>query len=147
VPPLICAGIAVLTALLLNTGMSGVRGLFDSLAACLIAGAAFSVMFFLGGMGGGDVKLMAAIAAFAGLGRLLPLLLSTALAGGLFALVMAAAHGTWGAILRSGLRWVWPRPMAANVYSNLTRPQLYLPYGVPIAVGALFTFYSGVLAS
>ncbi len=140
-------GAAILTALAVNTLMNGMRGLLDSLAACLVAGAVFAIMFFMGGMGGGDVKLMAAIAAFAGLGRLTELLLATALAGGVFAVATALVHGSLGATLRSAFRWVWPRRMAEDTSPDGTRHRLYLPYGVPIAVGALLTFYSGVLAS
>ena len=137
-------GAAILTALTINTLATGMRGLLDSLAACLLAGGAFAVMFFLGGMGGGDVKLMAAVAAFAGLARLMPLLLSTALVGGLFAVGVAVLHGTPGSTLRSAFGRMWPQGVREEHFPGL---QLYLPYGVPIAAGALFTFYSGVLAS
>ncbi len=139
-------GTAVLTAFAANTFIGGMQGLLDSLAACLLAGAVFAIMFFLGGMGGGDVKLMAAIAAFGGLGRLAELLLATALAGGVFAVVMAVVHGALGSTLRRAFSWVWPRTMA-DPPSNSAGARLYLPYGVPIAAGALLTFYSGVLLS
>jgi prepilin peptidase CpaA len=138
-------GAALLIAFAVNTWSGGVRGLLGSLAACLLAGAAFAIMFFMGGMGGGDVKLMAAIAAFAGLANLPELLLATALAGGVFALVVAVARGALGATLRSAFGWLWPHPRSESVSPQ--RARLYLPYGVPIAVGALLTFYSGVLAS
>jgi prepilin peptidase CpaA len=138
-------GAAVLIAFLVNTLMGGVRGLLGSLAACLLAGAVFAVMFFMGGMGGGDVKLMAAIAAFAGVGHLTQLLLSTALAGGVFALVVALARGALGDTLRNLFGGLWPGRTPKD--HSPQRAPLYLPYGVPIAVGALLTFYSGVLAS
>jgi prepilin peptidase CpaA len=140
-------GAALLIALVLNTLTGGMRGLLDSLAACLLAGGAFAIMFFMGGMGGGDVKLMAAIAAFAGLAHLAPLLLATALAGGVFALVMAIVHGSLGCTLRGMFGWIWPRRRSHYDSANNAVSRLYLPYGVPIAVGALLTFYSGVLAS
>ncbi len=136
-------GAALLLALLVNALLGGVRGFLSSLAACLVACALFAVMFFMGGMGGGDVKLMAAIAAFAGIGHLTELLLSTALAGGIFALAMAFARGALGDTLRNLFGWLWPRHTAKN--DSSPRARLYLPYGVPIAVGALLTFYSGVL--
>ncbi|MFZ0706047.1 MAG: prepilin peptidase [Candidatus Korobacteraceae bacterium] len=138
-------GAALLIALAVNTLIGGVRGLASSLAACLFAGAAFAIMFFMGGMGGGDVKLMAAIAAFAGLAHLPELLLATALAGGVFALAVVIIRGALGDILR-GLFGGWCFPRTSHNDSP-PRARLYLPYGVPIAVGALLTFYSGVLAS
>ena len=138
---------AVLVALAANTFLSGIRGLLDSLAAGLLAGAAFAIMFFMGGMGGGDVKLMAAIAAFAGLGRVGQLLLCTALAGGVFAVVTAVVHGALGPMLRRTLGWILPRRLKSDHAGGTSSPRLYLPYAVPIAVGALWTFYSGVLGS
>ncbi len=138
---------AVLLALALNTALGGIRALADSLAACLIAGAAFAVMFFMGGMGGGDVKLMAATAAFAGMGRVVPLLLTTALAGGAFAVVVAIAHGALPGMLRRALACLWHSKRAGDAVAGSSPRKLYLPYGVPIAVGTLLTFYSGVLAS
>jgi hypothetical protein len=62
-----------------------------------------------------------------------------------FALGMAIAHGALGGILRGAFGWLWPRQSLPDAACD--RARLYLPYGVPIAVGALLTFYSGVLAS
>jgi prepilin peptidase CpaA len=138
-------GAAVLVALFVNTLMGGVRGLIGSLAACLLAGVVFAVMFFMGGMGGGDVKLMAAIAAFAGLGHLTELLLSTALAGGVFALAVAVARRALSETLRNLFGGLWPRRRPKDDSSQ--RARLYLPYAVPIAIGTLLTFYSGVFTS
>ena len=136
---------AILIALTSNAWMGGLRGFLGSLAACVLAGAVFALMFFMGGMGGGDVKLMAAIAAFAGLGHLVQLLIMTALAGGVFALVLALARGALGHTLRHlfACLWPWrtPRPESAG------GSRLYLPYAVAIAAGALLTLYSGVIAS
>ena len=136
-------GAAVLIGLAGNTWIGGVRGLLGSLAACVLAGAMFSILFLMGGMGGGDVKLMAAIAAFAGLSHLPELLLATALAGGVFAVAVSAAYRRLGATLRGAFGWLCPFGRTAE--ASPERIRLYLPYGVPIAVGALFTFYSGVL--
>lgn len=139
-------GAALLVALVSNTWVNGVQGLLGSLAAGFLAGAVFCVMFFMGGMGGGDVKLMAAIAAFAGLTHLPELLLATALAGGAFAVAVSAAHGRLGATLGSAFGWLWPFRRDTS-QESAERVRLYLPYGVSIAVGALVTFCSEVLAS
>jgi len=139
-------GSAVLIALALHSGLGGRRAFVNSLAACLMAGAVFAVMFFMGGMGGGDVKLMAAMAAFAGLGRLAQLLITTALAGGAFAVMILVAHGAFLPLLRRAFAGLWRGNAADDLASNRPR-KVYLPYGVPIAVGTLLTFYSGVLAS
>jgi prepilin peptidase CpaA len=139
-------GAAVLTALAVSAFLGGTHAILDSLAACLLAGTAFAIMFFMGGMGGGDVKLMAAVAAFAGLGRLAELLLSTALAGGLFALAIVTFNRALGDTLHRIFSCAPARRMPDDTSPN-RKSRLYLPYGVPIAIGALFTFYNGVLAS
>jgi prepilin peptidase CpaA len=136
---------AVAIALVGGAWDSGIHGFLGSLAAGLVATVIFAVMFFMGGMGGGDVKLMAAVAAFAGLSHLTELLLVTTLAGGAFAVALAAAHGALGATLRGALGWFWPRNTLHT--RSLECAHLSLPYGVPIAVGALVTFYRGVIAS
>ena len=139
-------GAAFLIAVGGNAVSGGPHGLLDSLAAGLLAGAVFAVMFFMGGMGGGDVKLMAAIAAFSGLGRLAELLLYTALAGGVFALGVAAYRGAVGSTMRRMVAWAMPGRLNPSFASHVPPQPLYIPYGVPIAVGALLTFYGGVLA-
>jgi len=140
-------GAAFVSALLGSALLSGPRGLLDSLASGLLAGAIFAVMFFLGGMGGGDVKLMAAVAAFAGLGRLPALLLSTALAGGGLALAVAMYRGALGATTRRMMAWTMPNRTNLNLDSVVAAKPLFIPYGVAIALGALLTFYRGVLPS
>ena len=138
---------ALMSAALLHLVGGGGRGLADSLAAAAIAGGAFVIPFFLGAMGGGDVKLMAAIAAFGGLGRLADLMIATALSGGALALVVALRHGYLRNIL---LRFaqscavmlripVVPPPVADS------ERRIFLPYGVAIAAGSLVTFCMGVM--
>src|SRR2546427_11878372 len=65
---------------------SGWPGLTDGLRASLIAGGGLFVLFLLGGMGAGDVKLMAAVAAWDGSERVSDLLFVTAVAGGVVAI-------------------------------------------------------------
>lgn len=140
-------GAAFLAGVIVSTLLSGLRGLLDSLAAALLAGGIFAIMFFLGGMGGGDVKLMAAIAAFGGLARLPALLLATALAGGGLALAVVLYRGALGATTRRMLGWAIPHRSELNLDSDVATQPLFIPYGVAIALGSLLTFYRGVLPS
>ena len=96
-----------------------------------LAGAAggfcvFLLFYVLGGMGGGDVKLMAGFGAILGPSLLLWAALWTAAAGGLFAL---AALGFYR--LR---RWWLQRPAEAREDS--------IPYAPAIAVGAWLALLS-----
>lgn len=77
--------------------------------------ALFALLFQLGWMGGGDVKMIAALALWLPLGGLLNLLVIMSLAGGVLTLVMLARHR----LLKSGA-------------------ELEIPYGVAIAFAGLW---------
>jgi prepilin peptidase CpaA len=83
------------------------------------------VAFALGALGGGDVKLLAAISLFAGPQRLPGFLIITAIAGGLLGLAILA-----GAPIG--------RPAMAGAGTLRTRLRAGLPYGPAIAVGGLW---------
>ena len=59
----------LLAALVVRAGLGGWTGLKGGLAGMLFAGGIFFLLFLLGGMGGGDVKLMAAVGAWVGLAQ------------------------------------------------------------------------------
>src|SRR5271170_7824365 len=65
-------------------------GSLHALAGAAAGFAVFLVFYLLGGMGGGDVKLMAGFGALLGTGRLIEAALWTAGAGGLLALGVLA---------------------------------------------------------
>lgn len=70
----------------LHIASRGWMGLLSALGGMLGAFAVFLVFYILGGMGGGDVKLMAAFGALLGPGGLIPLALGAAAIGGIWAL-------------------------------------------------------------
>ena len=81
-----------------QVGQHGWIGIFHALAGAAAGFGVFLVFYLLGGMGGGDVKLMAGFGALLGLGRLLEAALWTAAVGGLLALGFLG----W----RTARRWV-----------------------------------------
>lgn len=85
------------------------------------------LLFALGWMGGGDVKLLTAFAAWTGLSGLPLFLTGVALAGGALALLLLLA--------RSGLKLAG---RAAQDMPRLFRPGAPLPYAVAITAGGLF---------
>jgi len=132
----------LLTALGLRFGVLGWSGLKNGAVGMLVAGVFFFVLFVIGAMGGGDVKLIASVGAWAGSEQVVTVLLAAAMAGGLFAifyvLVRQGVRSTlWNLFelirfrLTSGLR---PHPLL-NVREAST---LRVPFGVAIAVGTLF---------
>ena len=89
-------------------------------------------LFARGYIGGGDAKLMAAAGLWVGWSALLPFVLVTTLAGGVLAIVYK----------------LWQLARTEHVVRDFTwlrkalRADLELPYGIAIAVGALWV-YSG----
>ncbi len=129
--------------LLLHLGTGSWRAMGLAAAAGLAGGAVFFIFFIVGGMGGGDVKLMAAVSCIAGFGHLLEIFIATALMGGLFALALAISRGRLKSTLANvgtlighhGAMGLLPHPEL-----NVDQPgTLRLPYGVAIAAGCWIT--------
>ena len=81
-------------------GQSGWMGALYALAGAVLGFAVFLIFYLMGGMGGGDVKLMAGFGALLGSTRLLEAALWTAGVGGLLALSAVAVQSVrarWGA--------------------------------------------------
>jgi prepilin peptidase CpaA len=136
-------GPAILAALALHAIFGGWSGLAGSALAGLIAGGIFFVFFLAGGMGAGDVKLMTAVGCFVGLSSLQTVVLSTVIAGAIFALAVGVRNGRLRETLRNvgallqhhGQRGLTPHP-DLNLGNSRT---LRLPFALPIAAGCLFT--------
>lgn len=133
----------------------------DALGAGLLGlGAGFLVglpIFAMGGMGGGDVKLLAAIGAFLGPGDLVPALIAMALIGGLMAILWALKDGRLVSILADTGRLVYALfgklvstvvPSLSMYFAPMPRRTiespgaLTIPYALPIGAGALFAWFT-----
>ncbi|HLY66772.1 MAG TPA: A24 family peptidase [Chloroflexota bacterium] len=133
-------GLGLLLGLLLHLALGGWRSLLSSAIAGFVAGLLFLLFYLAGGMGAGDVKLIAAVGCLAGAQALPQLLVGTAIAGGLSALLLALVHRRIGETMTNvarllayhGKRGLQPHPEL-----NLNNGQgLRLPYGLAIAAGA-----------
>jgi prepilin peptidase CpaA len=80
-------------ALVFHGLTSGASGLAHGAGGWLVGLLVFLLPFALRGLGGGDVKLMAALGAWIGAADVLWLALYTGLAGGVLALGVALRHG------------------------------------------------------
>ena len=138
--PYMGAGIAV------NIWQPGWSGLGHSMAGFALGAAAFGVLFFMGGMGMGDVKLMAAIGAWVGAQQLLIAIIFTGLVGGVIALGWALAGGFLGELLSGSgdLMFGWKqrglKPHPELVLSNPRARKM--PYAPAIAIGTLLSFFA-----
>jgi prepilin peptidase CpaA len=150
VPNALVAGGAA-AGILLNAWAGGAAGLRGSLLGCLTGFLVFLPFFLLRGMGGGDVKLMAALGACLQTVAVLQVALVASFAGALFALVVAARRGLLkrtfsgaGRLLGSWLRR-GPSPSAELTLDN--PDALTIPYALPIAAGALVIVFTALSAS
>lgn len=101
--------------LLLGLATGGWRGLAAALAGAAVGFVVFLLFYLVGGMGGGDVKLMAAFGALMGPG------------GAVVAAVLGAIAGALVAAV-----WTFIRPRAAAI-----------PYAPAIVLGAWLTLLGG----
>jgi prepilin peptidase CpaA len=138
--PFMVAGICV------SGWLHGWPGIGHSLSGLAVGAAVLGVLYWLGGMGMGDLKLCAAIGAWVGPTQLLFALVITSMVGGIMALCWAAAGGFLGELFQGtadlifGFKKRGLRPHSELVLSNpLTRK---MPYAPAIAIGTIFSFFS-----
>ena len=77
---------AIVLGLALRAVCLGWRGLGSGLLGLLLCGGLFFLLFVIGAMGGGDVKLMATVGAWVGFGHAATALAVCAIAGGVIAM-------------------------------------------------------------
>jgi len=138
----------VLPFLLLGVVVSGWaqgwHGIGQSFAGMGIGAVVYGVLFWLGGMGMGDVKLVAAIGAWVHPHQLLIAMILTGIVGGVMALGWAVCGGFLGDLFRGtgdliagwGKHGVRPHPDL--VLSNPRTRKM--PYAPAIAIGTLLSF-------
>ena len=127
IPNLIPLGMLALFALEVLLGTSAAAPL-NHLVAMLLALVLLLPLFALEMLGGGDVKLLAAVALWLGMGKLAPLLILVGIAGGIFALLWLSIR--W--LVRTGLPG---RRLPASLQARAP-----LPFALPIIAVALLLF-------
>ena len=137
---------AIVAALLTRLIFLGPRSFFDGLAGLLLGGGLFFLLFMIHAMGGGDVKLMAAVGAWVGFRNAGTAVIVCSLFGGLMALTYMAVLKRYRTTLHNVISLVqFHLRMGAkpNPELNLSSPgAVRMPYGVAIAAGALGTLIS-----
>jgi prepilin peptidase CpaA len=92
---------AALAGLLYQSATGGVEGLGQAVFGWLLGAVVFLLPFALGGLGGGDVKLIAALGAWLGPIDAVWLVLYTGIAGGVMALGVSAFYGYLGTAVQN----------------------------------------------
>jgi prepilin peptidase CpaA len=86
-----------------------------------------ALLFFLGAFGGGDVKMLAAVAIWAGWPMVVELLIKVAFLGGVLALVLLAFRAMSLSARMAATPWI----------ARLHRRDGGIPYGIAIGTGSL----------
>jgi len=132
---------ALVVALVLRGASLGLPGLKSGAIGVLIAGGLFLLLFVLGAMGGGDMKLMAAVGAWVGSNEVMTLILAAALAGGVLAIGRMIVRNMLREALRNTICLMYYRltsGLQPHPELNVQSPgSQRVPFGVAIAVGAL----------
>ncbi|MFY9939347.1 MAG: A24 family peptidase [Silvibacterium sp.] len=138
--PFLLAGIVV------SGWLYGWHGIWQSLSGLGLGALLFGILFFMGGMGMGDVKLCAAIGAWIGPRQLLTAIVLTGITGGIMAVCWAAAGGFLGDLFTGSGDLVLgfkDRGMRQHPELVLSNPRTRkLPYAPAIAIGTLVSFFS-----
>jgi len=138
--PFLLAGIVV------SGWLHGWHGIGQSMGGLGLGALLFGILFFMGGMGMGDVKLCAAVGAWIGPRQLLTALVLTGITGGIMAICWAAAGGFLGDLFTGsgdvifGFKDRGMRPHPELVLANPKTRKL--PYAPAIAIGTLVSFFS-----
>ncbi|WP_018086674.1 A24 family peptidase [Desulfurispora thermophila] len=131
-----------MAALLYHTFSAGTNGLLFSIKGAALGLALLLIPFMLGGMGAGDVKLLAVIGAWQGANFVWLCFLLTALAGGAIATVqLVKQRRFWLTLQYIVLLFVPGTPKKGALGTLATsRAGETFPYGVAIAAGTLATY-------
>jgi prepilin peptidase CpaA len=131
---------AFAAGLILQTIQGGWRGAGSALVGTATGAGVFLIFYLMGGMGGGDVKLMAGFGAVLGWGQLLKAALWTAGCGGVMAalvIVVGSVRETWRS--RSSARVEVPQ---GGSDSRRKLKADSIPYAPAIAAGVWLSLFA-----
>ena len=136
---------AAIIGLVYRTYVDGAAGLTDASAGWFVGAGMFFLPFALGGLGAGDVKLVAALGVWFGFSDAIWLALYTGVVGGVIALIVALLRGYLQQALANVclllLHW---RVSGLRALPELTIHQGHGPklaYGVSIFLGTVVTIW------
>lgn len=133
---------AFIIALLLHSFQGGISGLTSSLSGAAIGFVLLILPYLMGGVGAGDVKLLAVIGAFGGAFFVLTSFLYGAVIGGLVSVFLLARRRALGNGLKH-LLYFFPiqlKPQHFSESMNNARQEKF-PYGIAISLGTLIALF------
>jgi len=131
---------SIFMGLMMHGIHAGWSGFYFSLRGLTVGGGAFLILYLMGGIGAGDVKLLGSVGAFLGGEKILAILILTVLIGGIMAIGKLAFNSDRLNRFRYFIDLF--RKNQLGVYKNNIDPlKDTIPYGVAIAAGTLMTLY------
>jgi prepilin peptidase CpaA len=125
---------------------AGIAGLGYSLLGTFVGMMLLLVLRNMGGMGAGDVKLLAGVGAWLGTVITLYAFAATAIVGAVMAVAMIACSGNWFKHYAMAMQILheWKtirRPAELAAIARERKPRMtLLPYGIPMAIGSIMYF-------
>jgi prepilin peptidase CpaA len=131
---------ALFMALTIHLAAQAWPGLGFSLTGLVVGGLIFFPAFWVGGMGAGDIKLMAVVGAFMGWKFALNAAVDTAVIGGIAATVFLLVKGELLQTLHRSLQ-LFSSAGRQTLHQKTPGSSYALPYAVFIALGAAAAFF------
>jgi len=133
----------IITGFILHIIVWGWSGFQSSLVGCLIGGGIFFILYWLGGMGAGDVKLVGGIGALLGADKIIPVILSACFIGGLMAIIKiikspSRVNVEMGHVVK---KWFRKEKSITNNPEDVISRNETIPYGIAIVIGTIITLF------
>lgn len=142
----------VLSGLIYTTAVGGWGGLGFGLWGMTVGLLTLLPLYAVGGMGAGDVKLMAGIGAWLGATVTWYAFCVSVVVGAIMAVIMVLWRGSWEKHYNNFLMIISEfitikKPEELYKIAAERKPQmLLLPYGIPICIGSIaYFFYTGMI--
>lgn len=142
----------ILAGLVYNTCVAGTEGLGLGLWGMTVGLLTLLPLYAVGGMGAGDVKLMAGIGAWLGATVTWNAFIATVIVGAIMAIGMVLWRRSWSKhyanfmMIFSEFMTIRDPHKLSSIAAERKPRMLLLPYGIPICVGSIAYFvYSGMI--
>jgi prepilin peptidase CpaA len=140
----------LVSGLIYNTVIGGWSGLANSALGLLFGFAILLLFYSMGGMGAGDVKLMAAIGAWLGMPLTFYVFIASALAGGIYAVsLLVLTGGLEDTIINMHILWLRMKAFRRHLITDTRieaevkrddRRKRLIPFATMVAIGVVATF-------
>lgn len=142
----------ILSGWIYSTVAFGYSGLADSLLGTVVGLGLLLPAYAIGGMGAGDVKLLAGVGAWMGVSVTFYAFCVSALLGGVIALGMVLYRRAWAKhrdqfwSIVGEISTIRDPDVLSAIAAERKKSMLLLPYGIPIALGSIAYFvWAGLL--